>query len=127
MIEQDYEWLFNLLQHFGGCKVDGWEQGGQVFVDCLRLVRASPSKRQNADQEAAVQRLKRGLAAMEEEGMTKKSLEERVAVIQMSKVLNEHEDGEKDQEMAGMDETMGGRGSETDMLRRYQQAMGAVV
>lgn len=127
VIGQDYEWLSNLLQHFGGRKVAGWEQGGQVFVDFLRLVRAQPSKRQSADHEAAVRRLRKGLVAMEEDGMTKKSLEERVAFIQMGKVLNEYDEGEKDQFMAGLDDSVGPRGMEADMLHKFREAMGMVA
>lgn len=126
VIEQNYEGLSKLLQEFGERKVDGWEEGGQVFLDFLKIVRAQPSKRRNADQEAAVQRLRRGLAIMED-GVTKKTLEERVAVIEMSKVLDEKDDGEKDQEMGGADNIAHRRASEADMLHRYRAAMASAA
>lgn len=106
--------------------MDGWEEGGQVFLDFLKVVRAQTSKRHTADQEAALQRLRRGLAIMEE-GATKKTLEERVAVIEMSKVLDEKDDGEKDQEMAGANVVPGRGAFEADMLNRYRKAMASAA
>lgn len=127
MIEQDYDRLSQLLQDFGGRKVDGWEQGGQVFADFLRLVRAPPSKRHSADQEAAMERLKMGLGAMEGDDMNKKTLEERVAIIEMSTVVEEQDGGVKDQEMSGMDMSASGSGFKTDLLRRYREAMASAA
>lgn len=103
--------------------MDGWEAGGQVFVDFLKLVRAPPKKRHNADQEAALKRLRRGLAAMQGDGMKKKPLEERVAIMEMSKVLDEQDDGAKDHEMAGVNTAAGGEACGDEMLLRYRQAM----
>lgn len=122
VIEQDYDGLSQLLQHFGGRKVVGWEQGGQVFADFLQLVRAPPSRRHTADQEATMQRLKNGLKAMGDGG-TKRILQERVALIEMGKVLEAQDDGEKDQAMTGTDRHVSGARSETDLLRRYRAAM----
>lgn len=127
VVEQDHERLSNLLRHFGGRKVHSWQQGGQVFGDYIKLVRSQKSKRQSADEDAAVRRLRKGLAAMENDGMTKKSLEERVAIIEMGRVLHDFEEGERDQEMLGMEQSSGGRGFETDMWLKYQRAMGSMA
>ena len=131
VIEQDYDWLDNLLQHFGGRRIEGWGQGGQVYIDFVLLVRAQQEHRPQREVEASIQRLEKGLAGMEENDRGKKSLEERVALIEMGRVLEvamkEHGKGDKDHKMAGMEEDASGRSIEEDMLRRYQQAMGQVA
>ena len=126
VIEQDYDILSHSLQLFPRRLPDGWQRGGQVYLDFVRLVNGRSRQRLSADDEAAMKRLRRGLAEMEEE-TARFSQVERVAVYEMGKVLDdvvrEHHGNGKDLRASGMEDVIGpSLGSE--MLARFQQAMG---
>jgi nuclear pore complex protein Nup98-Nup96 len=125
VIEQDYEVLSHALKLFPRRLPDGWQRGGQVYLDFVRLVQARTRQRLSPDDEAAMKRLRRGLAEMEED-VSRQSQVERVAVFEMGKVLEEvsrdHHGGEKDRKMGGGEDAAGSSVG-MDMLRRYQQAM----
>lgn len=128
VIEQDYDSLANLLEQFARVSLESWQRGGQVYVDFVRLVRARRSNKRGREVHMSMRRLQKGLAGMENEGGRKKTLEERVAEIEMGKVLGEAakefgDDVPEDAEMGGMDVA---RADGSDMLRRYQMAMGMV-
>ena len=126
VIQQDYAVLSHVLSLFPRRLPDGWQRGGQVYLDFVRLVHARSKQRLSPEDEGAIKRLRRGLAEMEEDS-ARQSQVERVAVIEMGKVLDdvgrEHNDGGKDKKMGGMEfEGVSSHGAE--MLRRYQEAMG---
>jgi nuclear pore complex protein Nup98-Nup96 len=126
VIQQDYAVLSHVLSVFPRRLPDGWQCGGQVYLDFVRLVHARTKQRLSPEDEGAMKRLRRGLAEMEEDP-ARQSQVERVAVIEMGKVLDdvarEHNDGGKDKKMGGMDlEGVSSLGAQ--MLRRYQEAMG---
>ena len=129
VIEQDYDVLSHVLQLFPRRVPEGWQQGGQVYMDFMRLVRAHAGQRWSREAQVSMQRLRRGLAGMEDDGR-KKSQEERVAIIEMGRVLEEvlreHGDPDADKKMGGMEygitSSLG-----ADLLNRYQQAMGMVA
>jgi nuclear pore complex protein Nup98-Nup96 len=126
VIEQDYDILSHSLQLFPRRLPDGWQRGGQVYLDFVRLINGRARQRLNVDDEAAMKRLRRGLAEMEEEA-AKFSQVERVAIYEMGKVLDdvvrEHHGNGKDIRTSGIKDVTGpSLGSE--MLARYQQAMG---
>ena len=127
VIEQDLQMLDDVLHAFPRRVPEGWQRGGQVYVDFLRVVHAHAQHKRARDVQASLQRLGRGLAAMNEDGGRNKSLEERVAIIEMDRVLaetlREHGDADRDQEMGGLESS----GPASDMLSRYQQAMGMVA
>jgi nuclear pore complex protein Nup98-Nup96 len=129
VIEQDYEVLSHTLRLFPRRLPDGWQRGGQVYLDFVRLVQARARQRLSPDDEAAMKRLRRGLVEMEEDASMQSQVE-RVAVFEMGKVLEEvsrdHHGGEKDRKMGGGEDTAGSPVG-TEMLRRYQQAMGVGV
>ncbi|KAK3707549.1 hypothetical protein LTR37_012044 [Vermiconidia calcicola] len=122
VIEQDYDVLSQVLQLFRTMP-EGWQYGGQVYFDFVRMLRA---REWNPE---AVNKLRTGLAGMEFE-MTK-TLEKRVAVIEMGRVLEEtvreHQGADQDSKMdlhgvAGDSASVG-----AGMLDRYQRAMGVVA
>lgn len=129
VIEQDYEVLSNTLKLFPRRLPEGWQRGGQVYLEFVRLVQARIRQRLSPDDEAAMKRLRRGLAEMEEDA-SRQSQVERVAVFEMGKVLEEvgreHHGGEKERKMGGVEDASG-VSLGTEMLRRYQQAMGMGV
>ena len=131
VIEQDYGRLSDLLQWFTKYRVEGWEQGGQVYVDFLRLLRRPVGRRQRGEIETSIQKLERSLANMQEDSDRAKSLEQRVAVIEIDRVLQEsireHGNSDADRVMADAEGFMNGGGIQDDMLRTYQQAMGMAV
>ena len=126
VIEQDYAVLSHVLPLFPRRLPDDWQRGGQVYLDFVRLVHARNKQRLTPEDEGAMKRLRRGLVEMEE-GAARQSQVERVAVIEMGKVLDDvtrdHNDGGEDRKMGGMEfEVVSTAGAE--MLRRYQEAMG---
>ena len=132
IIEQDYGRLSGILQNFAKFRVEGWEQGGQVYVDFVRLVRAQHGNTVSVQIQISAQRLQRGLAAMEDESGRKKTLEERVATLEMGRVLRklmkEESIPEEDFEMGDGDAAPAGfYGMEMDMLSRFHQAVGQAV
>ena len=130
VIEQDYDVLSRILQTFPRHLPDGWQQGGQVYSAFMQLTRAHQGQRWNRDDQASMERLKRGLAAMEDDGR-KKGQEERVAIIEMGRVLEEvlreHGDPDEDRQMSGTDFTDGASSMGADLLNKYQRAMGVVA
>ena len=131
VIGQDYDELSNIVQRFPRHPPNGWQTGGQVYTDFVRLVRAHVGQRWTQEAKVAMQRLKRGLGEMEGEGR-KKSLSERVAVHEMWAVLGEvereHGGFDGDRSLGGMEFEGGAAASAgAHMLERYQRAMGMVA
>ena len=128
VIEQDYDTLSSLLSHFEKLsqRPEAWKRGGQVYADFVRLVRGQGRER-NVD--ALAQKLRKGLAGTESGAGAKRSLEERVAVREMKRIVEEveAEGGEGEEvDMGGMSTgAAGGEGSK--MLEVYRRAMGVVV
>lgn len=126
VIEQDHEGLSHVLDLFSRRSPHDWDQGGRAYADFLRLVRSQSGQRRNRDMQAAIQGLQRSLPRMKDDLGSKKTLEERVAVIEMGRVLDEtlreQGDGGKDHEMSGM-ESVGG----AEMLSTYRNAMGVMA
>lgn len=130
VIEQDYDDLYKVLQHFARRQPVGWERGGQVYGDFVRLVRAHSSQRWSDEAQVSMQQLRRGLTEMEEDER-KKSLEERVAIhemwLVMGEVDREHGDPNADMSMGGVEFDDRAAPFGADMLNKYQQAMGLVA
>lgn len=124
VIEQDYQVLSNALQLFPRRLPEGWQCGGQVYLDFVRLVNGRIRHRLSPEDEAAMKRLRRGLAEMDEETNVFSQVE-RVALFEMGKVLDDvvREHHGKDKRVDGM-EDVGGPSLGSQMLARYQQAMG---
>ena len=134
VIEQDYDGLASLLSHFETLaqRPENWAKGGQVYADFLRFVTGKGRERNVA---GLVQKLRKGLQGMEGSGVVgKRSLEERVAVGEMRRVVEEAEGegGEGDSGNVGMSGRAGGSGGEgmgegSRMLEAYRRAMGVVA
>lgn len=126
VIEQDYDILQRSLELFPRRLPEGWQRGGQVYLDFVRLNKGRSRQRLSADDEAAMKRLRRGLAEMEEES-EKLTQVERVAIFEMGRVLDEvvreHHGNAKDGSMDGI-EDVAGVSVGAEMLAMYQQAMG---
>ncbi|EON66844.1 hypothetical protein W97_06246 [Coniosporium apollinis CBS 100218] len=93
IVERDYEGLRELLEGFGGGtegKVQGWNVGGQVYRDFVRLVaevgEGAVHGQKKGEREAVLRRLGRGLEALGAE-MGKMGLVERAAVMEMGRVV----------------------------------------
>ncbi|WPH02186.1 Hypothetical protein R9X50_00504100 [Acrodontium crateriforme] len=129
IIEQDYEKLANLIDQFGTSdrKPEYWKTGAQVYADFLRLHRLSASRKNARESEAALKNLRIGLQSMEENGEPK-TLEQRVAMLEMARYGDEFvkERGiDDDRDAAMADVSLYGVG--LDLLERYQRALGKVV
>ncbi|KAK4545922.1 hypothetical protein LTR36_002486 [Oleoguttula mirabilis] len=130
VIEQDYESLSDLVHEFPRRKPAGWEQGGHVYESFVQLVSMTSARRNGSDGEKVLRSLQRGLVGMddEEDG---KTLEHRVAVIEMKRyaeeVAREQGGGAEEQgtDAMMMDESNYGVG--LGMLEKYRLALGEVA
>lgn len=130
VIEQDYDVLHTLLGHFDNVsqRPENWSRGGQLYADFVRLVNGTGRERNVG---ALAHKLSKGLRGLEGEGGAKRSLEERVAVREMRRVVEEVEGEGGEREERG-DVRMGGdgmvgAGEGVKMLDAYQRAMGVVA
>lgn len=85
IIEEDYEQLKHLLERFSQ-EPTGWAQGGGVFADFTRLVTMHVGKRYAREGAGLMARLRVGLEGMRDVER-KTGLEERVALMEMGRVL----------------------------------------
>lgn len=133
VIERDYDVLHMLLARFENLayaqRPQRWSQGGQVFGDFLRIVRGKGKERNLA---AVAQKVGKALGGLEGDA-GKKSLEERVTVREMRRVVDDvlaEEGGEQDVRMGGgggAEVGMGGESEGVRMLDAYRRAMGVVA
>lgn len=126
VIEQDYDVLQRSLELFPRRLPEGWQRGGQVYLDFVRLNKGRNRQRLSAEDEAATKRLRRGLTEMEEE-TAKLTQVERVAIYEMGRVLDdvvrEHHGNARDMSMGSVQD-VGVISVGAEMLARYQEAMG---
>lgn len=126
IIEQDHKSLSDLVFEFPRRKPAGWEQGGQVYEDFVRLVSMQSAQRNGDQGEKVLRTLKRGLAGMED-GEGGKTLEQRVAIIEMKRyaeeVTRELRDGEEQgaADVGMMEASSYGFGA--GMLENYRRAL----
>lgn len=85
IIEQDYDQLKDLLERFPQ-EPAGWAQGGGVFADFARLMTMHLGKRYSREGASIMARLRIGLEGMRDVERNM-GLEERVAMIEMGRVL----------------------------------------
>ena len=135
VIQEDLATLITgVIDHFSKKKKpESWTEGGQVFADFARLMHMSQKTSREAH--TVLGRLHHGLNRMKTNRLPHMSLEERVAMVEMERVLREDWkdsgadlfDGEEmdlDHSTAGMG-TMNGDGM--DAFELYQMAMGLVA
>ncbi|KAF2213907.1 hypothetical protein CERZMDRAFT_110901 [Cercospora zeae-maydis SCOH1-5] len=127
VIEEEYDELIDVLRRFPehGDGVQGWERGGAVYSDFALIVNMSPGRKNGHEGKQVMRRLKRGLEAMNNADR-KLTLEERVSMIEMGRILAE-EASEVDvaDMIAAVDVHAESNG--TSLFERYQTAMGIVV
>jgi nuclear pore complex protein Nup98-Nup96 len=119
VIEQDYTTLSHILDAFPARMSDDWKSGGQVYMDFVRMVKARQAQ---SGAGSGLGKLRQRLRNM---GDKAKSLEERVAVVEMERVVGEvmREEGEVGR--GGRKGTAGKSG--VGLLERYQRAMGVAA
>ena len=116
VIEQDYTTLSHILEAFPAPMSEDWKSGGQVYADFLNLVGARRAQR---DSGVDLERLQQRLKELRDRG---RSLEEKVAVVEMERTVAEvmreeghvGEDGRK---------SLRGKKDGVWLLQRYQSAM----
>ncbi|KAF2165355.1 hypothetical protein M409DRAFT_24204 [Zasmidium cellare ATCC 36951] len=130
VIEQEHEDLTNVLARFPDHKPQGWVSGGGVFEEYTKLWNLSTPRKHTREGREVMERLGLGLREMSSrEG--KMSVEEKVAVVEMERVLREevralHGSGEGlVVEGVGGEQVEEGKGM--DAFVRYREAMGVVV
>ncbi|KAK0287632.1 hypothetical protein LTR35_004108 [Friedmanniomyces endolithicus] len=125
VIERDHDALA-LVGDFPRQRPVGWEKGGQVYEAYLRLALMSQGQRQTEEGEKAVRALRRGLRGVEEAGMQGKTLEQRVAVLEMRRFVEQIAKARGDERRMGKVED-GGLGAGATMLENYRGAVGLVL
>lgn len=132
IIEEDYGQLKSLLERFPREPM-GWAQGGGVFADFSRLVTMHQGKRYAREGAILMSRLRAGLEGMRDVER-KMSLEERVAMVEMGRVLQREIEELGIQPGGGMevesvDVGMGDGPVEVGIggFLRYREAMGIVA
>lgn len=123
VIEEDTDELSELLSSFGATTVDGWEAGGRVFQDYVSLVTMSRAKKESPAGKRTMERLRVGLRAMAEKVT---SLDGRVAVVEMQRVLQE-ETRDLGMEDAGYRARIEGMSDGVGAFLRYREALGVVA
>lgn len=131
VIEEEYDDLIDLVARFPDPKPSGWAVGGRVYQDFSKLVCMNLNRKKAADGRACMERLSLGLEAMgNADGSIKMSLEQRVALVEMSRVLKEEarlseiDGGGPFDDADKMDGILGGGNG---LWERYQQGMGIVA
>ncbi|KAK4503229.1 hypothetical protein PRZ48_006657 [Zasmidium cellare] len=131
VIEQEHDELSNILAHFPERKPPGWGSGGGVFEEYTKLWNLSTPRKHTREGREVMERLGMGLREMSSrEG--KMSLVERVAVVEMERVLKEevralHGSGEGLVVEGFGAEVEGEMGRGMDAFGRYREALGVVV
>ena len=131
VIEQDYAALANLVPQFPRRKPAGWEQGGQVYSEFVRLVTMRSAERYGDEGEKVLRLLKRSLAGIEGRQGRETPIEQRVAVIEMKRYAEElgrelsADSGMRGADAKKMDASSYGLGSR--MLGDYRRALGVVA
>jgi len=134
IIERDYQSLTRLIFEFPEHKPIRWNQCGQVFENLVQLLRLPYGRKHGYEGEELVRTLTRGLDVMEHDGsMATKTLEQRVALIEMKRVVEGvAREIDSSDEVWGMEKGTAdrGRGEYRDgvaMLEKYRRAIGQVV
>ncbi|KAK4554732.1 hypothetical protein LTR86_008234 [Recurvomyces mirabilis] len=138
IIEEDYEGLAELLHRFqDGHNPSGWEKGGAVYKAFLELVHSSSGHRSSSKpKNELIRNVKRGLRRAEEESEGRaRGLEERVAAVEMGRVVErvERELAEESGGGRGKSQRPGSRGGKSDiglgmgLLEKYRAEMGQFV
>ncbi|USW52842.1 Putative nuclear protein [Septoria linicola] len=128
VIGEDYDDLVDILARFPdhGNGVQGWEGGGAVYNDFALLVTMNLGRKKGREGKQTMQRLRLGLEAMEN-GHRKLTLEERVSLLEMSRILAE------EAREVGISNVAAAVGLQRDnnvsggLFDRYQSAMGLSV
>ncbi|KAK5173971.1 uncharacterized protein LTR77_001050 [Saxophila tyrrhenica] len=125
VIEQDYTPLSRVLAAFPTREVEGWRSGGAVYTEFVKLVRAREARKGLEEAGVNVARLRKGLGMLHENLKGGGAgLEERVAVVEMGKVV---EEAVREEGMEGEGHRraeMGGKAA--GMWERYSRTMGVV-
>lgn len=133
VIEQEHDELINLIARFPENKPRGWVAGGDVFEEYTKLWSLSTPRKHTRDGVKVMEGLANGLREMSNrEG--KMSLVEKVAIVEMERVLKEEVRALHGSGMGLFVEGFGG-GEDVDMeegkgmgaFARYKQAMGVAV
>jgi nuclear pore complex protein Nup98-Nup96 len=135
VIEEDYDELIDVLSHFpeGGSGVHGWGHGGAVYGNFARLVTMSLGRKSGPQGQQVMEDLKAGLKAMATaDAKVKMTLEERVGMIEMGRILNEEvrDLGFRNDAAAGAAVGAAVMGEEMQvegLFEKYRAAMGVVV
>jgi nuclear pore complex protein Nup98-Nup96 len=144
VIEQDYVGLAQLVRDFDGRALGqpqrrprGWEHGGQVYEALVQLLGLKAGQKYGGEGERLLQVLRKGLDGMEADASTGKVLEKRVALQEMSRMVEEWE-----REIEGVDEralvaaaggadeageAASGKGDGVALWERYRRGLGVVV
>ena len=125
VIERDHDALA-LVGEFPRQRPAGWEKGGQIYEAYLRLALMSQGQKQSEEGEKVVRALRRGLRGVEEAGMQGKTLEQRVAVLEMRRFVEQIAKARGDGWRMGKVED-GGVGAGATMLEKYRSAVGLVL
>ena len=132
IIEEDYDSLRQILTLFQNSLPYGWEKSGQVFEDFVTLLHMPTKAKHSKEGRAVMERLSAGLEIMRE-GENTMSLEQRVAIVEMMRVLGEEV---REYESSGLGrvrvkgdemEVEDGDGVGMGVFERYQGAMGVVA
>lgn len=135
VIEEDVDTLLETLAGFDNAqRIDGWERGGQVFADFAALETLSTGRKYAQEGHELMNRLQIGLQAMEH-AESNPSLEVKVAVVEMRRVLKEtireyNASGsgfEAHGAEGGMEGVERSLGMGVDAFMRYREAMGVVA
>lgn len=132
IIEEDYGQLRELLEKFPQEPM-GWAQGGGVFADFARLVTMNMGKKYSREGAGLMARLRAGLEGMRDAEGRKMGLEERVAMVEMGRVLQREIEELAIRpggfEVESVDVSMGDGPVEVGIggFLRYREAMGIVA
>lgn len=128
VIEEDYDELIDILSHFpeDGNGVKDWATGGAVYSHFATLVTMNLGRKSAPQGRQTMQALKLGLEAMANaDASATFTLEEKVAMIEMGKILKE------ESRDLGVENVVGAAIGEPHqvegLFERYQAAMGIVV
>ncbi|KAK1006504.1 hypothetical protein LTR91_003765 [Friedmanniomyces endolithicus] len=125
VIERDHDALA-LVSEFPRQRPAGWDKGGQIYEAYMRLALMSQGQKQSEEGEKVVRALRRGLRGVEEAGMQGKTLEQRVAVLEMRRFVEQIAKARGDERRMGKVED-GGVGAGAAMLDKYRSAVGLVL